>query len=624
MIEKPQYNVMPRFSKRGKVIGLAVFALAAILMISILQSGLYLSGAKSASGEILGVATTAYEDLNNARKNLGEQNLDQAATLFESASNNVQIAQDKLNAYKPLTWIHSQANSADHLLEGAGYLAQAGERLTSGLNILNDLKVSSQGVETSDLNQKLRENITLFKEAKVFVDKSANAFNEVGSVPLDYEDTLSSAKLEVSQLSNVLEKLIGLEELYLNIFGSAKTYLLIFQNYDEQRATGGFIGTYGVLKTDQGKISSLKIDSIYDLDGKIYELVAAPGPFQPDIKRWGIRDANWFVDFPTTAEKLLYFFEKGEETADGIISLTPKVFQELLKLTGPIEMNAYGVTLNSENFQDIVQYKTSVDYDKDENEPKKMLADFAPVFLDRLSNFSKESWLSFMQIMNENLRQRHILVYSKDPNSQKIIDDLGYSGKILTTQYDYLSIVTSNHGGTKTDLEIDQKVSLRSKILSDGSVLNRVTITRTNPTTQPNRSFLRVLVPLNSQLIASEGLDDDAIYPSSSDGLRTDPDLEEWDKGTEGDKTEFRGWFNVSPNNEKTVTLTYMLPFKAGSVYSLLLQKQAGSKAMSFESNLSLGNESAAWMSPDVTESIGSVEYKSHSNTDDYYGVVFE
>src|SRR5690606_24264615 len=150
-----------------------------------------------------------------------------------------------------------------------------------------------------------------------------------------------------------------------------KTYLLIFQNYDEARATGGFIGTYGVLKVSNGKIDKLKIESIYNLDGQLFEDIAAPGPFQPAIPKWGIRDANWFADFPTSADKLLYFYEKVGETADGVIATTPQIFSELLKLTGSIEMGQYGVTLTAENFQEQVQFKTSVDYDKELNEPKK-------------------------------------------------------------------------------------------------------------------------------------------------------------------------------------------------------------------------------------------------------------
>ncbi|HEX9503656.1 MAG TPA: DUF4012 domain-containing protein [Patescibacteria group bacterium] len=625
-------NSVKRKPNRKKfAMQLTSFALAAFLLIFLIQGALYLSSAKNASGEILGAATSAYSDLNNAGKNLEQQNLAQASQLFESATSNVKLAQNKLDKYKALTWVAPQANSADHILTGAGYLAAAGEKLTSALDLFAEFKVSSKGVETANLEAKLSANKQELTETRNLVQRSSDEFNQVSSIPLDYEGTLQKAKNEVFQLGAVLDKLVGLENLYLGIFGGQKTYLLIFQNSDEQRATGGFIGTYGVLKTSHGTVSKLNIDSIYDLDGRINELVAAPGPMQPEINRWGIRDSNWFADFPASARKLLYFFEKGQETSDGVISTTPKVFEDLLQLVGPIPMEQYGVTLTAENFQETVQYKTSVDYNRTENKPKKMLADFAPLLLNRLTNLPKDKWLSFFQIMQDNLNQRQILVYSKEADVEKSIESLGFSGKILSTDHDYLSIVNTNLGGTKTDLRMEQSASLKSKILSDGSIINTLKITRKNPSFENNRDYIRILVPLRSDFVSAVGFDEAQTFASVSQGLRTDPDLAAWDTGytrgnvfvrTESDKTEFAGWLDVSGGSEKIVTVTYMLPFKINSVYSLLVQKQAGSKPFNFQCELSLGKYSMNWTTSGISRSGSTLNFGSNSNTDDFWGFV--
>ncbi len=620
--------------KRNKFIAsLILFAVCAAGIVGLLQGGLYLSSARNASGEILGAATNAYADLNNASSNLSHQNLADAAELFQSASNNIKLAQGKLDDYKPLTWLTPQASSADHLLSGAGFLASAGEKLTAALNLFGEFKVSSAGVETSDFTQKLAANKDMLEQSRDLIQKSAQQFSAVNSIPMDYEGSFEKAKQQVNELGLVLDKLVGLENLYLNIFGGQKTYLLIFQNYDEQRATGGFIGTYGFIRTSNGKITKLQIDSIYDLDGQIYELVAAPGPFQPEIPRWGIRDANWFADFPTSAEKLLYFFEKGGETADGLISTTPKIFEDLLGLVGPIEMPDYDVILTADNFQDTVQYKTSIAYDRKLNQPKKMLADFAPILLDRLNNLPQDQWFKLFQIMQDNLNERQILLYSKNVDAQQTIESLGFSGKVLPTDFDYLSIINTNLGGTKTDLEMEQTISLKSKVLSDGSIINTLVINRQNPASEHNRDYMRVLVPQGSILVSEKGFDNYPVYPSSAKGLRIDPDLAKWDEGvsrsdifirTEAGKTEFAGWLDVEGESEKTATLTYVLPFKLGQTHSLLVQKQAGSKAFSLSGEIELGSRGTAWVSKGVTTGINSVKFQSDTNTDDFWGVVIK
>lgn len=624
-----------KLSWRPQLMQVGSFAIAGLILVVSLNSVSYLSSAKNASGEILGAATSAYTDLHAAGKNVGTQDFGAAQQLFDAAVSNIKIAQDKLNNFRALKWFAPQANSTDHVLKGAGFLAEAGKNLARALDLFGELKVSSHGIETIGFNDKLKANRQLLVASRELVLKASDEFNSAKSLPFDYSATLDSAKQQVLELDSILQKLVGLEDLYLSLFDQNKTYLLIFQNYDEQRATGGFIGTYGVLKTDNGTISKLKIQSIYQLDSQIYEQIAAPGPMQPLNKRWGIRDANWFADFPTSARKLLYFFEKGSETADGVISVTPKMFEDFLNLTGPVKMDQYGITLTADNFQQVVQFKTSFDYEKKLNQPKKFLSDFAPVLLDRLIGLNKDQWFEVFQIFQDNLNSRQMILYSKDPSTQKQIEDSGFAGQILNTDYDYLFINNSNLGGTKTDLSMDQSVKLQSKILSDGSVMNTLNITRKNSADARNLNYLRVLVPLGSQFVSAQGFDDYPYYDSVARGLRTDPDLAAWDAGemhsdvfvrTETGKTEFAGWLATAPGDERSATLTYMLPFKINEdalnnaqPYSLLLQKQSGAKPFHFEGSVVLGQFKSKWLGPDVSSSGNIINFGSETNTDDFW-----
>lgn len=610
------------------------FAVAGIALVLVLQGLSYLSSARSAGQQILGTATSAYSELNGASRGLKDQNFNLAKGLFASAQNNIRLAQDKLNNFQALKFLTPQAASADHLLTGASDLAQAGDKLTQALALFDELKITSQGITTDGFNDKILANRDLLSDAKNLVDQAGVEFNQIASIPADYSQTLDQGKQQVAQLSSLLGKLIGLEDLYLGFFTQQpKTYLLVFENYDEARATGGFIGTYGVLQTNNGQIKSLKIESIYNLDGQIFTQIAAPGPFQPTIKKWGIRDANWFADFPTSAQKLLRFFEAGSQTADGVVSVTPQLFENLLKLTGPIVMPQYGVTLTPENFQEVTQFQTSVNYDKTLNQPKKFLADFAPILLNRLTAISHAQWLDLFQVLEDNFNQKQIMLYSQDQAVQSQIEGLGFSGKILATGGDYLDIINSNLGGTKSDLSVKQNVSLTSKILSDGSVLNTLIINRDNLASQNNKNFIRILVPLGSQLVSATGFGQYDWKPSESSGMQTDPDLAAWDQGqmisdvfvrAESGKTEFSGWMNVLAGRSNKLVLTYTLPFRVGrnQAYSLLLQKQDGSKPYEFSGSLNLGSFGSNWLGDGIIQSGSNLSFSSNSASDDFWGLV--
>src|SRR3989344_7260811 len=150
VIEKPRIKkTNNNFSKNFS------FAFAGIILILVLQAASYFSSANSAKGEILGVATSAYSQLGLASQDLVDSKFSSAVTLFDSAQKNIKSAQEKLNAFSALKWLAPQANSADHILNGASRLALAGQKLSVALSLFDDLKVSSKGVETSNFNEKI-------------------------------------------------------------------------------------------------------------------------------------------------------------------------------------------------------------------------------------------------------------------------------------------------------------------------------------------------------------------------------------------------------------------------------------------------------------------------------------
>ncbi len=77
-------------------------------------------------------------------------------------------------------------------------------------------------------------------------------------------------------------------------------------------------------------------------------------------------------------------------------------------------------------------------------------------------------------------------------------------------------------------------------------------------------------------------------------------------------------------NSEQTVTLSYVLPFKivADDSYSLVLQKQNGSKPFDFNGSLILAGLKAKWVSSGVVPKQNKLNFQSHSSTDDFWGFV--
>jgi hypothetical protein len=343
---------------------------------------------------------------------------------------------------------------------------------------------------------------------------------------------------------------------------------------------------------------------------------------------------------------------------DGIITLTPTVMEKLLKITGSIEMAEYGVTVDSENFIEATQFEVEEDYDKEENRPKKFIADLTPKILDKV--FSKENLSDFpksLKILSEALNEKHILIYSENSEIQKIISSLGWSGEMLNTSRDYLMVVNSNVNGYKTDGVIDQEIKHQIEIDKDGSIIDTVTIKRTHNGgsfeyewwNKVNANYMRVYVPKGSQLIEADGYTRETVdAPINYDklGFERDSlvvDLEESveideESGTEiweeQDKTVFANWVYVSPQESVKVSYKYKLPFKLDlnseqgkmDTYSVLYQKQSGMNTSGLKTELKIAeNQNVFWQYPDELEDKNNfLEYSSSLEKDRFLGVVLK
>ncbi len=495
-----------------------------------------------------------------------------------------------------------------HLI-AAFEILQAEEAEPSALDLRWD---SAANASDPSFAAKLRQSRGRWEQAAGEIREAENLAGNlpINLLPAKLGDEVASGLglLRAARVS--LEKASELSGMLLTLLdGEPKNYLLIFQNNNEARATGGFIGTYGLVELGRGRIKINKIESIYEPDGQLRERIAAPGPLRRQVTElWAMRDSNWFADFPSSSRKALEFLEKETGVlADGVISLTPDVFESWLRITGPVAMPEYGVVLSAQNFRETAQSKTSVDYDRILNQPKKFLADFAPRALSSLGSLDKAQRIALLESLSAVAEQKQLLMFSLDPAIEKTIRDAGIGGEIRKTPGDYLAIIHSNVGGGKTDQGMEQSVEKRVTIDELGRQVSHLRITRTNNATNElyfpkNVDFMRILVPEGAKISSASGFDPEELLPSTMPGVAADPDLIFWDSeikrdwrtgvfvGREAGYTVFMGWLSLNPGETKTVELVYELP-QQGPEYTLLLQKQAGSREFKFTLDVQMPSE---------------------------------
>lgn len=659
-----------QFNARRTFLSFAIIVLSIYLS---LGGVFYASKSFSAKGEVLGATQDGFSNLTAAIKSMADRNFVGSEEQFSLALANFSKASEQLNElggllldvtqYIPFA---SKISSGRNAVEAGKHFSEAGKSINEIAKKLADFQGpiddSKKQASFLEIFEAVEKNITKAEEELNAAQENVDRIS-VDDLPKDKQDEFIFLKQNLPEIRKLLDSFLNNSHIFVDLLGGngPRKYLFLFQNNSEMRPTGGFIGSYGLLDISNGHVKKFFIDGIFNPDGQLKEKIVPPQPVQKISAAWSLHDSNWFPDFPLSAKKAIYFYEKtGGPTVDGVITFTPTVMQKLLEITGPIEMPEYGVTLDAENFVELTQYKVEVDYDKEENEPKKILSDLAPIVLEKLlSNKNLENVAKVANAFLQGLSEKHILLYFQNNDLQGMISQQGWSGEILPAEKDYLSVINTNINGYKTDAVIEEKIEHRAEIQEDGSIIDTVIITRQHTGgnsnyewfNKVNSDYMRVYVPKGSKLLEVSGqtretneppLDYDALKFKKDEDVQKEENNMIIDPGSgtriyeEKDKTVFANWTYVSPQETMTITYKYALPFKLFKVligekqqadsYSLLVQKQSGSKGSSFDVKIKYpSNYEIEWLSQDNLEKEDNVLKKEIILSRDYFaGVVFK
>jgi len=651
------------------------FSFASILILfSLLIPALsYFQKALDARTLLIVKSGNALGRLAQAKDNLSNSNFEKAALDFSESQQILSDASQEIekiggNFSEILRFIPgiSKLASANYMISAGEHFSLAGKNIAESAESLNSLEnpldFDNQRNQPSltDLFLNLRDGLQKSQEEISQAENDLNKVN-IDDLPAEIRDKFLEIKGKLPIVNAGIENFLDYSQIFLDILGynGPRKYLFLFQNNQEMRATGGFIGSYGILDISSGRVKKLFVDDIYNPDGQLKARVIPPAPIQKMSAVWTMHDANWFPDFPTSAEKVSWFYEKtGGPTVDGVIAITPELLRDLLEITGPIEMPEYDLTINAENFIEKTQQEVELDYDKEENQPKKIIADLTPKILDRV--FSERGLASIVKTLkafDSALAKKHLLLYSKNYNIQKLISEQRWSGEILNSNKDYLSVINTNINGYKTDGVIDETIHHQSEIQSDGTVIDTVAITRKHNGgnkkydwwNKVNGDWMRVYVPEDAKLLEVSGHTREFVAPAldyHSLGFKTDPQLQSADdtarideeSGTkiyrENNKTVFANWVYVSPGESVTITYKYILPFKLSfddlhhpaDSFSVLYQKQSGSVGSGLVSEIKLPeNMRSIWHWPDDVKQNGhSFRMETFLDTDRFVGFAAE
>ncbi len=519
------------------------------------------------------------------------------------AQNNFQNALNSLNFYqknqqiKKITYLKNQFDDLNNLILASNILSKS---IVQGSDFAENLN-KVLGVDNLAFPQKSQ------KEKEKIIKAIYSGGSNLGKIQknvslailslnkIHYNGLLFLLKGKINKIKDnliyantLLKQTIPLSHFLPVLAGSPQksSFLVFLQNKDELRPTGGFLGTYGILETKNGEILRFDTHDIYHMDMPVKDKlnIKPPKPLEKylGVKKWFLRDANWSPDWLTSAKTLLNFYKKEdallpskdkinnfEGDFDGVIGITPDFITDLIKITGPIQVDDEIYT--EKNFTKLLEYKVEKGYVLDGVSSwhrKEEVGKIAKVLQTKLFNLKNEKYLELLNAVGRNLDQKNIIFYFQDKNQEDFVIKQNWSGNMQASEGDFLMVVDANMASYKTDSVINRKINYTVDESINGIFADlKISYAHRGGfdwRTTRYRTYTRVYVPEGAELLRVSGQSDDEVLAYKELG-----------------KTVFAVFLSVEPGEIGTLEFKYKLPnsVKNDQNYKLYVQKQPGKQS---------------------------------------------
>ena len=314
-----------------------------------------------------------------------------------------------------------------------------------------------------------------------------------------------------------------------------RSYLILIQNEDELRPTGGFISAVARVKVAGGRIMDVQVEDSYAVDDFSQPYPDPPAPLREImmLDLWVLRDSNWSPDFPTSAQAAadIHAISRDFEP-DGVIAVDQQAIRILVAALGPLEVEGFDEPVTGDT---VIELARRAWEPEDEQGGDWWLhrKDFMATTLDAAvrrmgGDISREMLISLARAGLQALRQKHLLIYLAEAEGAGLAEDLGWDGAMaqvprdLQVPRDYLMVVDANVGYNKVNATIQQRIAYTVDLSERSRPRGTLTVTHTNPAPAADApcnheprydrayaamtqrcywDYLRVYAPLGTQLL---------------------------------------------------------------------------------------------------------------------------
>lgn len=475
----------------------------AIALVPIIIIGLLIFRLGTDAKSMLSEANTLKTDLKAVMTGVKERDVESAQNATLKLDNTVRKLDRTLSS--PVWKAVSHAPFAGKYVKSVNTLVSVAEDasdniLKPALDVMDEYPLEGLKVGDGFSVSTINAYLNLLEDIEPRIESMTTKMQTV-KLPLGKTEMIS----EYTQMLTKLTAAYKENGEYLPLFraflgdGSDKLYLLAAQNSAEIRASGGFPGSMGTIRIEDGVLTIDDFKTVYDM-------ISVNPPTEAHITDTEYllfsgsldyaRDACYIPDFERVGEIWALAYEsKNDEHIDGVISLTPVIIQKVLAYTGAVTLSD-GTELNGDNATQMLQkdlyykylsnnssYKVSNAYDYVDS----LFAETAKIVMGKLvDDFDINRIADYSKIFTDGGKDRTILMWMEDETAESYVKAAGCSGALNDDPSNpEAGVFFSGANGSKLGWFVSLDTQIGDVTVNDdGSRIYDVTVTVSNDITR--------------------------------------------------------------------------------------------------------------------------------------------
>lgn len=475
-----------RWPSRRLVVLALVTVLATVVVVALL--GLWRASRAGQSGKAQLVQ--AERDLLAARFPQARQDLLTAERYFAAMNADLHngLFGPALGVWRAVPLVRIQVRAVDTIADVGVSLSRAGLTMTDAAATIE--RPTGQAVALSGSLSKLRtaeaslrDGLTVLDHARAEIS-GLNQYRLLGPIAGAHREALSRIT-RIDNMAHTAEQ--GVSALIAFTGGQGgRRYIVLSQNPDELRPTGGFMGSYGVLTADDGQVRLGRYDdSVAWVNSHLSAVVPAAqlqSPFRfydPPLDET-LANVNAIPDWPADAQVALKLWAQGGETpADGVVSFTPQFLALVLAVTGPVSIPSYNETVTAGNVVTKLDFYTHGAGAPATGNHKLFLSPLGEAVMTKLLSAPSAQWRGLGTAIAKAFSARELLVWSRDAAVESTLVDRGWTGVLPATAGDFFYDSEFEYGA-KNGRGLERTFAHEVALHADGSARITTTVTVDN------------------------------------------------------------------------------------------------------------------------------------------------